>query len=57
MQMINLKMYYRKDIKYGAAAALFTPLAFTGPRRSEKERLLGRTTTKPQGSYCWISIK
>jgi hypothetical protein len=39
---------YRSDIKYGAAAALFTPLAFsTGLQLGEKgEIALGRTTTE-----------
>ena len=42
------KEKYRKDIKYGAAAALFTPLAFsTGLQLGEKGEIsLGRTTTE-----------
>jgi hypothetical protein len=42
------KQQYRKDIKYGAAASLFTPLAFsTGLQLGEKGEIsLGRTTTE-----------
>jgi hypothetical protein len=42
------KRQYRKDIKYGAAATLFTPLAFsTGLQLGEKGELsLGRTATE-----------
>ena len=44
----KFKQAYRKDIKYGAAAALFTPLAFsTGLQLGEKGEIsLGRTTTE-----------
>ena len=44
----KFKQKYRKDIKYGAAAALFTPLAFsTGLQLGEKGEIsLGRTTTE-----------
>ena len=44
----KFKQQYRNDIKYGAAAALFTPLAFsTGLQLGEKgEIALGRTTTE-----------
>ena len=43
----KFKQQYRNDIKYGAAAALFTPLAFsTGPTRWKRRDSLGRTTTE-----------
>ena len=44
----KFKEQYRKDIKYGAAAALFTPLAFsTGLQLGEKGEIsLSRTTTE-----------
>ena len=44
----DFKKQYKSDIKYGAAAALFTPLAFsTGLQLGEKgEIALGRTTTE-----------
>ena len=44
----KFKQKYRKDIKYGAAAALFTPLAFsTGLQLGEKGEIsLSRTTTE-----------
>jgi hypothetical protein len=44
----EFKDQYLKDIKYGAAATLFTPLAFsTGLQLGEKGELdLGRTTTE-----------
>ena len=44
----KFKENYRKDIKYGAAAALFTPLAFsTGLQLGERGEIsLGRTTTE-----------